>query len=270
MNGQQPPSRPLVSIVLPTYNQARFLPAALGSILKQTFRDFELIVVNDGSTDRTAAILDSYRRRHRIRVITQSNQGLPTALNTGFADAQGQYLTWTSSDNILLPTMIEVLSRELEDHPSVGVVYSDWYFIDEDGEVLTAFETLDYDQYLLLYANIVHCSFLFRRECMDRAGLYDPELEYGEDWEYWIRLSRFTQMKRVPQALYCYRLHKRSMTSDLVQGRVKESGYDKFAPRIRQGSPLAWYYAKIKWRVLSWLTGRDMRREWLDILETHS
>jgi len=255
-----------VSIVMPTYNQADYLPAALESIEAQTFCDFELIVVNDGSTDHTPQVLEELRSRMRFLLIEQANKGLPLALNAGFAQARGRYLTWTSSDNIMLPDMLKVLVKELDSDNSVGVVYTDWYFIDEKGNTTSLFRTLDYNRFLLLYNNIVHCSFLFRRECMEKVGLYDPELIYGEDWEYWIRLSRFYKMKRVPQPLYKYRLHRNTMTSDIVQGKVRETGYDKFSLRLRRQSPLAWYYARIKWRAVSWLSGRDMRKEWLEAI----
>lgn len=90
-------SVPAISVVLPTYNQADFLPAAFESVLVQTWDDFELIIVNDGSTDNTQAVLQSYLHHPRIRIITQPNKKLPGALNSGFAVAKGRYLTWTSS-----------------------------------------------------------------------------------------------------------------------------------------------------------------------------
>jgi len=257
---------PFVSVVLPVYNQAGYLPAALDGVFAQTYPHYELIVVNDGSTDDTAAVLADYRSRYEFLVINQENQGLPRALNAGFARARGDYLTWTSSDNIMLPDMLAVLVRALDEDPTVGLVYADRYLMDEDGNDLGRFDLPDYDPYLLLHTNLVHCCFLYRRECMERVGLYDPEFIYGEDWEYWIRISRYFRMKRVPQALYRYRLHRSSMTSELVRGTARNMGYAEFARRIRKRMPGRWWIGKLKWWWLRYLNPAHPavagRRQW--------
>ena len=191
-----------VSIVLPTYNQAHYLPAALDGVFAQTYPDYELIVVNDGCTDETPTILADYFQRYDFIVIEQENQGLPMALNAGFAQARGEYLTWTSSDNAMLPEMLSVLVQALDEDPSVGLAYADFYLMDHEGRDWGRFNTVEYDPYWLLYTNLVHCSFLYRRECMERVGGYDPEFVYGEDWEYWIRISQYYRMKRVPQVFF--------------------------------------------------------------------
>jgi glycosyltransferase involved in cell wall biosynthesis len=239
--------KPQISIVLPVYNQAHFLAEALNSIYAQTCQDFELIVVNDGSTDDTACVVADYQQRYAFTAINQTNQGLPRALNAGFQHASGEYLTWTSADNILQPNMLDVLSSALERDPAVGLVYADRYLITDDGANLGRFNLPDYDAHLLLHVNLVHCCFLYRRACMERVGLYNPEFIYGEDWEYWIRISRHYRMKRVPAALYRYRLHKTSMTSDLVRGTARSIGYREFSKRIRRRAPMQWYIGKAKW-----------------------
>jgi GT2 family glycosyltransferase len=100
---------------------------------------------------------------------------------------------------------------------------------------------------LLLHVNLVHCCFLYRNACMTRVGLYDPEFIYGEDWEYWIRISKYYPMKHVPAALYRYRLHETSLTSELVRGTARNMGYVEFAKRMRQRTPRRWYVGKLKW-----------------------
>ncbi len=243
-------SNALVSVVLPAYNQSHYLPAALDSVFAQTYSNYELIVVDDGSTDATPEVLADYQRRHRFTVIRQVNGGLPRALNAGFAVAQGEFLTWTSSDNIMLPDMLQVLVQALDVDRTVGLVYADRYLIDDDGNELGRFNVPDYDPYLLLHIDLVQCCFLYRRECMTRVGLYDPEFVYGEDWEYWIRISHFYAMKRIPQALYRYRLHRNSMTSELMRGTARSLSYDVFAGRIRRRMPIRWIIGKLKWRWL--------------------
>lgn len=244
-------SDPLISVVLPVYNQAHYLPAALDSVFAQVYPEVELMVVNDGSTDGTSGVLAAYRQRYDFTLIDQENQGLPRALNAGFSKARGEYLTWTSSDNLMLPEMLRVLAAALDENPDVGLVYADRYLIDEQGRDLGGFNLPEYDSLLLLHVNFVHCCFLYRRECMERVGLYDPDFIYGEDWEYWIRISRFYSMKHIPQTLYRYRLHRASMTSELVCGTAKNNiPYEEFARRIRRRMPVRWWIGKLKWRWL--------------------
>jgi glycosyltransferase involved in cell wall biosynthesis len=251
---------PNASVVLPTYNQAEFLPQALDGVLNQTWRDYELIVVNDGSTDDTSRILDEYQQRYGFTVIHQENQKLPQALNAGFHRARGQYLTWTSSDNVMLPHMLETLIDALCSHPQVGLVYADWEIIEEQGIVTGSVQTLDYDRYLLTQVNYINACFLYRRACQDVVGLYDPEYIYAEDWEYWLRISRHFKMMRVPQVLYQYRIHDSSLTEMevLTQDEGRSIGYRKLAPSLRS-RPWAWYYSKLKWKWLRLRLGQDPR-----------
>ncbi len=251
---------PCVSVVLPTYNQAEYLPHALDGILNQTWPDYELIVVNDGSTDHTPSILKEYQLAHGFTVIHQENQKLPRALNTGFRKARGQYLTWTSSDNIMLPSMLEVLVDALDRHPQVGLVYADWEVIDEHGAVIGTARTFDFDRHLLMRMNYINACFLYRRACQDMVGLYNPDYIHAEDWEYWWRISRFFRMMRVPHVLYQYRVHSDSLTETavLTQDDGLSPGYRKLAAEFR-ARPWAWYLSKLKWEWLRLKLGHDPR-----------
>jgi glycosyltransferase involved in cell wall biosynthesis len=202
--------------------------------------------VNDGSTDHTREVLQRYRQAHEFIVIEQENRGLPAALNAGFARARGKYLTWTSSDNIMLPRMLEVLARELDGDPSVSVVYADRILIDAHGKELGRLNTREFDRFLIFHANLVHCCFLFRRECMERVGMYDPEYLYSEDWEFWIRVSEHFAMKRIPEVLYRYRLHPTSMTSDMVRQNGGVRRRSKMLSETRKRMPIRWWIGKIK------------------------
>jgi glycosyltransferase involved in cell wall biosynthesis len=261
MTAQSERERPGVSVVLPTYNQADYLPEALDSVLTQTWRDLELIVVNDGSTDDTPRILDAYAQHHGITVIHQENQGLPGALNTGFRRARGRYLTWTSSDNIMLPRMLAVLVDALERHPQVGLVYADWEVIDEHGAVIAVVKTFDFDRHLLMRTNYINACFLYRRECQERVGLYDPQYARAEDWEYWWRISCSFDLMHVPEVLYQYRVHLGSLTETdvLVQPEGLVPGYQRLVACFRT-RPLAWRLSKLKWEWLRWKFGGDPRQ----------
>lgn len=206
--------KPLVSIVLPSYNGERYIRESLGSIMAQMFRDWELIIVNDCSTDSTAKIAESYAAQdHRIRVIHNIvNQKLPTALNIGFAAALGKYLTWTSDDNRYLPCAIESMVRALDEDIAAPMVCADMEYIDEDGEVTGS--APPYDDYLIWAMDLVGACFMYRREALVQVGGYDPAKFCVEDYDYWLRIrSVMGEIKRIPQMLYQYRRHGASLTA---------------------------------------------------------
>ena len=124
-------TNPLVSIILPTYNHGAFLKFAIESIRAQDYLNLELIIINDGSMDDTSQILRNFSSDFRIKIINQENQGLPNALNNGFKVARGDFLTWTSADNVLAPDCISKLVNAANENSSIGLVYSDFQAIDE-------------------------------------------------------------------------------------------------------------------------------------------
>lgn len=258
MHAQAMGQLPHISVVMPTFNQARFLPEALESVFNQICSSFELIVIDDGSTDQTPEILQQYRARFPFTVIRQENQKLPRALNAGFRVARGDYLTWTSSDNVMLPQMLQVLGETLDQHLNVGLVYADWELIDEQSRSVGVVRTLDFDPYLLMRVNYINACFMYRRLCQTTVGLYDADYLYAEDWEYWFRISRFYRMLRVPCVLYRYRIHSDSLTATQVMSRGdgRTSGYQKLAMSFRR-QRLGWYLSKLKWEALRLKLGRD-------------
>lgn len=207
---------PLVSVVLPTYNHLKFLPQAVQSVLAQTFHNFELIIVNDGSTDGTKEYLDTLNNP-RIRVIHQENKRLPGALNTGFQAAQGELLTWVSSDNYCSPVFLEALVGALQAFPEAGFAYSMFAWIDEQDRItrLNQNDNLTYRR--LLSSNPGIASFMYRRECHEEVGWYAPELEGAEDWDMWLRILEHYPVVYVPEILYYYRLHRQSMTAQIPE-----------------------------------------------------
>lgn len=204
-----------VSIVLPTYNHLKYLPSAIQSILNQTFEDFELIIINDGSTDLTEAFLSNIENSN-IHVINQNNQGISNALNNGFALAQGEYWTWTSADNIVGPTWLEELVKALDTSPSeIGYAFSLYACIDENGKILQV-EHQCFDTYrLLLRCGIA--SFLYKSEVAKKVGLYDPTLHGAEDLDMWIRMSQVTRAIHVDSVLYYYRWHANTLTKKIPE-----------------------------------------------------
>ncbi len=213
VNAARPGNTPAVSIVLPVYNGERFLAQALDSILAQSFRDFELIVVDDCSTDATPQILADYAQREpRMRIHRNAeNSKLPASLNAGFRLARADLLSWTSDDNILLPNMLERLVAVARAHPDCAVVHSDYRLIDEQGKTGKRIRVRNSDE--LICGNVVGCSFLYRREVQEALGGYDETLFGVEDYDFWLRAARRFKFYPLAEELYLYRRHKGSLTN---------------------------------------------------------
>ncbi|MCC6764889.1 MAG: glycosyltransferase [Deltaproteobacteria bacterium] len=202
---------PRVSIVLPVYNHLRFLPEAIQSVLAQTYTDFELVIVNDGSTDGTREYLDTLADP-RLVVVHQENRRLPGALNTGFARARGELLTWTSADNHCAPLFLEALVGALDRFPEAGFAYAAFAWIDDESRITGVHRDQEVTVRSLLKQNPGIAAFLYRRACRDVVGDYDPALDGAEDWDMWLRIVERFPAVYVPEILYYYRLHGDSMT----------------------------------------------------------
>jgi hypothetical protein len=196
---------PLVSVVLPTYNQAPFLAQSVGSVLTQTVADLELIIVNDGSTDETRVMIDRIDDP-RVRIIHQPNQGASAALNKGFAQSHGRYLTWLASDNLYKPQFLaRVLDRiSAADRPDL--VYTCFENMDEQGRFLDYFFSEPYFPGLLLEnPAAVGMAFLYTRELYEAVGAYQDLV--CNDLDYWLRAARLFRFVFIPEVLAQNRKH---------------------------------------------------------------
>ncbi|RAP33051.1 hypothetical protein DID77_03730 [Candidatus Marinamargulisbacteria bacterium SCGC AG-439-L15] len=202
----------LISIVLPTYNHLKFLPQAIESILTQTYPHFELIIINDGSTDGTDQFLKKLEGfDERVQILHQENQGLPATLNRGFDLAKGEYLTWVSADNYQVPYFLEALKDALDANPEVGMAYSAFTYIDKDSKVLGSVlnEGKNFRKFLF---SCGIAAFMYRRTVKEAIGNYDISLFCAEDWDYWLRLSYEYPLVFVQESLLFYRVHQNSLT----------------------------------------------------------
>lgn len=203
---------PAVSLVMPVYNGARYLESAMQSVLDQVYTDWELICVDDASTDDTGAILSRYSGIDpRVRHITnEKNLGLPATLNRGFNEASGNLHSWTSDDNILRPNMLSELVTALHDNREADLVYAGYSIIDEAGDIQRYVAPRPIED--RWYGNPVGASFLYRRSVTDALGGYDVNLFGAEDYDFWMRAARRFQMMPVQKDLYLYRRHGHSLT----------------------------------------------------------
>lgn len=202
----------MISVILPVFNGELYLEEALESILCQTYTNFELIVVDDCSIDHTAEIVKGYMKLdNRIRYVRNvANMKLPRTLNVGFANARGDYFTWTSDDNQYKPEALERMVYWLETETDVDMVYADYTGIDANGKV-TGKRQMD-EPCEMVFHNVVGACFLYRKAAAKKAGEYDADLFLAEDYDYWIRIKKNGRLKHIHEDLYYYREHEKSLT----------------------------------------------------------
>ena len=207
---------PTVSTIVPAYNQGHYLEEAIRSVLTQSYGDFEIVVVDDGSTDDTAHVAKSFAHDSRLRYIRQENRGLSAARNTGIRHATGKFLTYLDSDDLFLPEKLHFLLSVVEARPELGFVAGQAILIDETGQSRgEVFDRgLPQNTAELLLGNPLHVgSVLVRREWQERVGFFDESLRSYEDWDLWLRLARAgCPMAWVPHPVSLYRFHRKQMT----------------------------------------------------------
>ena len=208
---------PRVSIVVPVYNAERTLAATLRSVWAQTFGDFELLVVNDGSTDGTAALLAG-QSDPRLRVISHRNAGVSASRNRGVAEARGEFVAFLDGDDLWTPDKLQAQVAALQGAPDAALVYSWTDLIDEAGRVIQrgSHVVANGRVYPLLASrNFLDCGStpLIRRSALIEAGPFDETLKGGEDWDLWLRLATRHAFVCLPVVQVQYRVHGSSAVS---------------------------------------------------------
>ncbi len=229
----------LVSVVLPVYNHARLLGDSIESVLAQTYGNFELIVVDDGSTDGVDAVLAKYADHPKVRILRQRNQKLPAALSNGFQFARGEFWTWTSADNLMQPDQLLRQVEFLRANPQVAMVYADYLAIDDRGRPLSdrffrrgnRKDPADPEIHLprttarLLKDgdNFIGPCFMYRGWVGTLLGDYDAALGV-EDYDYWLRVDSSFRIAHLgtEETLYQYRVHDDSLSGRAVELRIAE------------------------------------------------
>ena len=211
-------SNPKISIVLPVYNGAKYLGQAIESCLNQTHRNIELIIVDDCSTDETPDIVRSHNDQRIRYVRNKKNQRLPRSLNIGFALATGEYLTWTSDDNEFLPEAVAVMLDFLIKNKDIDFVYADNLskFLDTGETKKRNISTPENIQ----ERNCIGACYLYTRKVYETVGGFNPDYELVEDYEYWVRVWQKFRMHYLPQVLYIYGEHSKSLTGTRMMGVI--------------------------------------------------
>ncbi|MBR3584860.1 MAG: glycosyltransferase family 2 protein [Oscillospiraceae bacterium] len=208
--------QPLISIVLPVYNGEKYLRQSIDSVLDQTYTNWELLIIDDGSTDASAQIAQEYAERDS-RILyhrNPENMRLPRTLNRGFSLTKGDCLTWTSDDNYYYPTalrtMYDALIREGKEF-----AFASCDVINGEGQIIESITVNDSAKKVIVGGNPVGACFLYSRRVYETIGDYDPSMTLVEDFDYWQRICARFEPVCIPQKLYAYRWHDGALTSTM-------------------------------------------------------
>jgi GT2 family glycosyltransferase/glycosyltransferase involved in cell wall biosynthesis len=226
---------PMVSVILPVYNHADMLAGAGRSVLSSKYPNLELIILDDGSTDGIEPVLKRFANNPRVRIFRQPNQKLPRALTHSHQYARGDFITWTSSDNLMMPDALEIMVDGLLSHPEAALVYADVSLIDNRGKPLRGSDYRPQNQdpsqpeVMRFYKdarplgfeadNYINACFLYRRESAQvLEGYFADDLRGLEDYDFWLRLQKTGCLYHIENdaPLYYYRVHARTMSHELL------------------------------------------------------
>lgn len=212
-------SSPLISVVMSVYNGEKYLSEAIESILGQTYKNFEFIIINDGSTDKSFEVLNYYAElENRIVVISRENKGLIDSLNEGIKKAKGKYIVRMDADDISLPTRFEEQVKFMENNPDIGISGSAvirfgeniktviWKLLKNNGAIKSE---------LLFSSTFAHPSVIMNKKMIFKYNLfYDNQFLHAEDFELWTRIAKITNMANLPKPLLKYRVGENSITRE--------------------------------------------------------
>lgn len=217
----------LVSIIVPCYNQAHFLNESLSSVLKQSYPNWECIIINDGSTDNTEqAALSWTKKDTRFKYVKQENKGLSSARNSGIKTSLGDYILPLDADDIIREDFLDKTVPELIENDDLAIVSCNSKFFEGDiTNIINELKPKGNTYHYLLYVNQLVATSLYRKKCWEQVGGYDEQMKTGfEDWEFWIAITKQGwEYKVVEDFLFYYRKAKKSMLVDTINNHFESN-----------------------------------------------
>jgi glycosyltransferase involved in cell wall biosynthesis len=214
-------NNPVVSVYISSYNHARYLPQTIDSVLSQSFQDFELLILDDGSTDNSHAVLSDYQQRYPDKIHYfwhegHANRGISYSCNLALARARGTYFTWLGSDDYWLPNKLAIQVKFMQEHPGVGLSYTSAHTLSATGELFPALGAQGYVsteawRQFVIANPIIASTAMVARHCFDEVGTFDENLVFS-DWELWIRLTAKYAVAFLPEPLAAYRVHGQNIS----------------------------------------------------------
>ncbi len=250
------PARPLVSVIVPSYNQGRFIRATIDSILSQDYGPIEILVIDGGSKDETVDVLKSYGDRPELNWVSEPDRGVVHAVNKGFAKANGDILAIQSSDDCYLPGAISRAVIEIRARSDVGLVYGDTTKVDADGRELSTYRggPFSIEGFLLLRTSIPQPSAFFRRELLEELGGWDERVPYTPDTDLWLRIAFHTTVVKIDNSLSLRRMHDEQrdnqvacIVRDYCQMIDLSEDVRRSSARMRRAAQAAKYLIRVRY-----------------------
>jgi CMP-N-acetylneuraminic acid synthetase len=205
---------PLISIYLVNHNYGEYVRQAIESVLAQTQQDFELIIIDDGSTDDSRDVIEPYARHEKVMTIFQQNQGLNITNNIALREASGKYIMRLDADDYLDKHALEVMSATLERDEAIGLVFPDYFHVDVEGQVLEMVRRHDFDEVTVMDQPAHGACTMIRRELLELLEGYDESFRCQDGWDLWVRFVRHHKVQNINLPLFFYRQHGKNLTSN--------------------------------------------------------
>jgi glycosyltransferase involved in cell wall biosynthesis len=214
---------PIVDVIIPAYNAAKYLPAAIESVMAQTFEDWRIVLVDDGSTDNTGEVVAPFAEQlgPKLKYIKQANGGLPAARNAAIRNSSAEFLALLDADDIWLPNRLAKSLKSFENRPQVGLSHGFISRIDTEGAVIDTFARKQKHgegriaRYIYMRRVQLPCpTITFRRKCVDEVGMFDESMRATEDRDLWLRIAFKYEVALVPEVIALYRTSPNAMTTD--------------------------------------------------------
>jgi len=226
-----PASNPLISVLVPTYNQADYLPQTLDSLLSQTYKNWEAIVVNDGSTDATQLVLEKYASKDsRFHVFHKKNGGTGSALNEALRNARGEWICWLSSDDLFLPSKLKIHTYGFKKHPHIKVFHTDYYVLSDEQVFPSGIDCAEFIPPVQLqvlkffHANYFNgISICIHRSVFERIGHFKENLRNGQDFDMWLRANSLYPSQFLSVKTCITRVHPSSGTQISAEAGILDS-----------------------------------------------
>ena len=210
--------QPLVSVVIASYNMGEYLPIAIRSVCEGSYKNIEVIIIDDGSTDNTQALIQPCLDDQRVRYIYQENLGQPKAKNNGVKVAKGEFIAFCDADDLWMPNKLSAEIPCFDLSPTIGVVSSEVAYIDENDDDIPSSDVPRHSgqitEQLVVYNCISFGSAVVKRECFDKLGLFDESLPMGIDWDLWLRFSLSYEFHHIDEITYLYRVWSGQMSNN--------------------------------------------------------
>tara|TARA_Y100000590_G_scaffold211779_1_gene239971 strand:- start:6032 stop:7405 length:1374 start_codon:yes stop_codon:yes gene_type:complete len=218
-------SKSLVTIYITNYNYGRYIKQSIESVLSQSYRKFELLIIDDGSSDNSLSIINEYIKNKRIKLITQKRKGLNKCNNIALKNSNGKYIVRLDADDYFLPIAIEKMVNHLDNDSNAALVFADYHLVDMDGVIIHSIRRHNFENEVTLFDQPAHgaCTMI-RKSYLEHIGGYDESFDRQDGYDLWLKIINNYKIKNINEPLFCYRQHGSNLTnnsSELFQTRAK-------------------------------------------------